>query len=90
MELLAAALCLPGTVGWSGMVESHSSSLALKLSGVPVKVSLRSLGIQLNNLAPLNCRADYLALFTAAGAWLQRGAITISLSLLSCWAKVAL
>ena len=90
MELLAAALCLPGTVGWSGMVESQSSSQALKLSGVPVKVSLIPLGMELNRLAPLTCKEVSLALFTAAGALLKRGASTISLPLLSFWVKVAL
>ena len=50
---MAAALTLPGTVGWSGTVDSHLSSLAFNWSGVPVKVSLSSLGMQLNSWAPL-------------------------------------
>ena len=66
-ELVAAALSLPGIEGWSGMLDSHSSSLALNWSVEPVTVSLRSLGMVLKSLAPLTCREDSLALFTAAG-----------------------
>ena len=72
-ELLATALTLPGTVGWSGIVDNHLSSPALNWSVVPVKVSLSSLGMQLNSWAPLTCREDSLAFLTAAGDWLQRG-----------------
>ena len=73
-ELFAAAFTVPGTVGWSGIADSHLFSLAMNLSGVPVKVSLSSLGMQLNGYAPLTCREDSLAFLTAAGDWLQRGA----------------
>ena len=90
-ELLAAALCLPGTVGWSGMVESHSSNLVLNISGDPVLMSLSSLGIKLKSWAPFTCSDDSLAFLTAAGAWLQRGArLIIRRPLLTCWWKVAL
>ena len=89
-ELLAAALCLPGTVGWSGMVESHSSNLVLNISDDPVLMSLSSLGIKLKSWAPFTCSDDSLAFLTAAGAWLQRGARLIRRPLLTCWWKVAL
>ena len=65
---MAAALCLPGTVGWSGMVESHVSNLVLNCSGVPVDESLKSLGMQLKSLAPLTWREDSLAFLTDDGA----------------------
>ena len=61
-ELPAAALTLPGIVGWSGTVESQRSKLVLNWSQVPITVSLSSLGMQLNSLAPLTCSEDSLAI----------------------------
>ena len=65
-ELVAAALCLPTTVGWSGTWDSQLSRLALKVSTVPPCMSLMSLGSKLYSLAPFTCRDDSLAFLTAA------------------------
>ena len=85
-----AALCLPGIVGSSGIVDNQLSKLILKFSGVPVTMSLIPLGKQLKSLAPLTCREASLAFLTAAGALLQSGANTIRRPLLSFCVKVAL
>ena len=69
---MLAARCLPGIVGWSGTAASHSSSLNLNWSTVPVLVSLRSLGMRLKSLAPLTDRLDSLAFLTEDGAWFWR------------------
>ena len=64
---MLAARCLPWIVGWSGTAASHSSSLNLNWSTVPVLVSLRSLGMRLNSLAPLTDRLASLAFLTEDG-----------------------
>ena len=69
-ELVNAALCLPGTVGWSGMVCNQMSSWFLNWLTVPVEISLKCLGNKLNTLAPCTGRLASLACLTAAGALL--------------------
>ena len=64
-ELVRAAHCLPGIVVWSGIVASHVSSPALKVSTGIAFMSLRSLGIRLNSLAPFTCSDISLAFFTS-------------------------
>ena len=88
-ELLAAALCLPWIVGWSGIVDSHVSSICLNWSGVPVIMSLNALGMTLNNCAPLTFMDDSLAFLREAGPFLLRGLTTITLPLLGVLVKEA-
>ena len=88
-ELVAAALCLPGIEGWSGMVESHSSSCHLNWSGLPAVMSLRALGMTLNSWAPLTWRDDSFAFFTEAGALFTKELTCITLPLLGEVVKVA-
>ena len=82
IELVWAALCLPGIVGWSGTVDSHPSRPALNWSTVPVSMSLSPLGRRLNNLPPWIERLASLALLTGAGAEELYGGITTNLPLL--------
>ena len=88
-ELLAAALCLPWIVGWSGIVDSQVSSICLNWSGVPVMMSLKALGMTLNSWAPLTCKEDSLAFRSEAGPFLFRGLTTITLPLLGELVKEA-
>ena len=87
-ELVRAALCLPGVVGWSGMLSNQASSLPLNISTVPVLMSLISLGTRLNNLAPWTVRLASLAFRTGAGAWLGYLAGSTILPLLGFWCEV--
>ena len=88
-ELVDAALCRPGTVGWSGIVFSHLSSPALNVVTEAFLLSRSSLGIRLNNLAPFTFGEDSMAARTLAGAAVEIIVAFALLLLLCCFCVVA-
>ena len=83
--LVAAAHCLPATVGSSGIRDSQVSRFSFQVSTWSDPMSLRPLGSRLNSFAPLWAREDSLALLTGAGAWDGMGAGVICHPVLGLW-----
>ena len=79
-----AALCLPLTVGWSGMLANHLSNPALNCRTVPC-MSLSSFGMRLKSLEPFTGKDASLALATAGGRLEGTWWTAASLPLLGCW-----
>ena len=61
-----AALWHPGILGWSGIVLSHISNLALKASTVTPSRPLSSIGSKLKSFAPFTLKLASSAFLTEA------------------------